>query len=51
MNTTASTVTIFGISNRDTVKKARVWLNEHGANAVPHDLKHSGLPTDAALDS
>lgn len=51
MSNTASTVTIFGISNCDTVKKARVWLNEHGVNAVFHDFKQSGLPNDAELDS
>ena len=51
MINTASTVTIFGISNCDTVKKVRVWLNEHGVNAVFHDFKKSGVPNDAELDS
>jgi arsenate reductase (glutaredoxin) len=51
MSNTASTVTIFGISNCDTVKKARVWLNERGVNAVFHDFKKAGLPNEAELDS
>ena len=40
------TLTIFGISNCDTVKKARRWLDEHGVAHVFHDYRKDGL--DAA---
>ena len=39
-------VTVFGIPNCDTVKKARLWLAEHGVDARFHDFKKSGVPTD-----
>jgi arsenate reductase (glutaredoxin) len=40
------TVTIFGIPNCDTVKKARVWLDAHGVAYAFHDYKKVGA--DAA---
>ncbi|HMN54612.1 MAG TPA: ArsC family reductase [Sphingopyxis sp.] len=40
------TLTIFGISNCDTVKKARRWLDEQGVAHVFHDYRKDGL--DAA---
>ena len=48
MNSTTRTppfvVTVFGIPNCDTVKKARVWLSDHGAEVVFHDFKKLGVP-------
>ena len=37
------TVTIYGIKNCDTMKKARAWLTEHGVDATFHDYKVSGI--------
>jgi Spx/MgsR family transcriptional regulator len=42
----APTVTVFGIPNCDTVKKARSWLTEHGVAYVFHDFKKLGVPAD-----
>ena len=39
-------VTIYGIKNCDTMKKARAWLAEHGVAAEFHDYKVAGV--DAA---
>lgn len=36
-------VTLYGIPNCDTVRKARSWLAEHGVDAVFHDFKKQGL--------
>lgn len=41
-------ITLFGISNCDTVKKARAWLAAEGVQAVFHDFKRDGL-TDLML--
>ncbi len=40
------TITVFGIPNCDTVKKARTWLTEHGQDFVFHDFKKLGVPAD-----
>lgn len=40
------TVTIHGIPNCDTMKKARGWLDAHGIAYVFHDYRRSGI--DAA---
>ncbi|MEQ8308467.1 MAG: ArsC family reductase [Hoeflea sp.] len=37
------TVTIYGIKNCDTMKKARSWLAEHAIEADFHDYKASGI--------
>jgi arsenate reductase len=37
-------VILYGISNCDTVKRARAWLAEHGVEAVFHDFKKAGVP-------
>ncbi|MEW6132062.1 MAG: ArsC family reductase [Pseudomonadota bacterium] len=37
---------IYGISNCDTVRKARAWLDEHGIEAEFHDYKKQGVPID-----
>ena len=36
------TLTMFGIPNCDTVKKARVWLDARGAAYAFHDYKKAG---------
>jgi len=39
----AGTVTIHGIRNCDTMKKARAWLDAHGIAYDFHDYKASGI--------
>jgi len=36
-------VTIYGIKNCDTMKKARTWLDTHGVAYVFHDYKVEGI--------
>ncbi|MBP6484529.1 MAG: ArsC family reductase [Rhodoferax sp.] len=38
--------TLYGISNCDTVKKARTWLTDHGVDYHFHDFKKQGVPTN-----
>lgn len=40
------TVTLYGIPNCDTVKKARTWLEGKGVAYTFHDYKKSGVGTD-----
>lgn len=44
--TSRPSLTLYGIPNCDTVKKARSWLADHGIDAAFHDFKKQGL--DAA---
>ena len=37
------TVTVYGIPNCDTVKKARKWLDAQGIDHVFHDFRKDGL--------
>ena len=37
------TVTIYGIKNCDTMKKARAWLDKHGVAYAFHDYKTAGI--------
>ncbi|MEN9771116.1 MAG: hypothetical protein RLZZ180_2746 [Pseudomonadota bacterium] len=39
----AAMIVVFGIPNCDTVKKARVWLSDHGIEHQFHDFKKHGL--------
>jgi arsenate reductase len=39
----AKSVTIYGIKNCDTMKKARTWLDEHGVKYAFHDYKAEGI--------
>ncbi len=39
----AVTVTVYGISNCDTVKKARIWLDAAGVQYIFHDYKKVGI--------
>ena len=36
-------VTIYGIKNCDTMKKARAWLDQHGVAYDFHDYKSAGI--------
>ena len=36
-------LTLYGIPNCDTVKKARVWLDQHDVAFVFHDYKKAGI--------
>ena len=40
---TGKPVTLYGIKNCDTIKKARQWLDEHGVAYAFHDYKASGI--------
>jgi arsenate reductase len=40
------TITLYGITNCDTVKKARAWLAEAGVAFTFHDFKKQGVPPD-----
>ena len=37
------TITIYGIKNCDTMKKARAWLDGHGVDYAFHDYKSAGI--------
>lgn len=37
-------VTLYGIPNCDTVKKARIWLTDHRIAHTFHDFKKQGVP-------
>jgi len=39
-------VTLYGIPNCDTVKKARTWLQAQGVAHTFHDFKKQGVPAD-----
>ena len=40
-------IVLYGISNCDTVKKARAWLAGQNAVYTFHDVKKSGVPNEA----
>ena len=44
------TITIYGIKNCDTMKKARAWLDGHGVAYAFHDYKSDGV-TKARLEA
>src|ERR1700761_6544741 len=39
-------ITIYGIKNCDTMKKARAWLDTHGVAYSFHDYKAAGIDAD-----
>ena len=41
-----TSITLYGIPNCDTVKKARAWLVEHGVTATFVDFKKQGAPAE-----
>lgn len=43
-------ITLYGIPNCDTVKKARTWLTAHGHAHIFHDFKKQGVP-EVELDA
>src|SRR5215212_9847902 len=45
-NATKMPITIYGIKNCDTMKKARVWLDDHGVAYDFHDYKLAGIAKD-----
>ena len=46
----AKSITIYGIKNCDTMKKARAWLDKRGVDYVLHDYKASGIERDRLQD-
>ena len=44
---TSIPLTVYGIPNCDSVKKARVWLADRSADYVFHDFKKEGVPPQA----
>lgn len=43
-NARVSSITLYGIPNCDTVKRARAWLSAQGVAFAFHDFKQQGLP-------
>ncbi len=41
------TITLYGIPNCDTVKRARAWLEARGVGYTFHDFQKQGVPPDA----
>ncbi|WOP16379.1 ArsC family reductase [Ottowia sp. SB7-C50] len=39
-------ITLYGIPNCDTVKKARAWLTERGVAYTFHDFRKQGVPPE-----
>ncbi|MSQ53293.1 MAG: arsenate reductase [Betaproteobacteria bacterium] len=39
-------ITVYGIKNCDTMKKAFAWLSKNGIDSHFHDYKKSGVPID-----
>ena len=44
-------ITIYGIKNCDTMKKARAWLDDHGVAYDFHDYKLAGIAKDRKTSS
>ena len=42
----SKSITIYGIKNCDTMKKARAWLDDHGVAYAFHDYKSAGIDKD-----
>ena len=42
-------LTVYGIPNCDTVKKARAWLADKGQDFIFHDLRKDGLSQDMVM--
>ena len=43
-------ITLYGIPNCDTVKKARAWLTQQGLEYAFHDFKKQGVPAERLPD-
>jgi len=46
----ANKTVVYGIPNCDAVKKARVWLEEHGVEFEFHDFKKAGVTAPLVQD-
>jgi|SRR6185312_540538 len=46
MSNMSKAITIYGIKNCDTMKKARAWLDGHGVKYAFHDYKSAGIDKD-----
>ena len=46
-DTSFPSITVYGIPNCETVKKARLWLQDRGLSHHFHDFKKEGVPSDA----
>jgi arsenate reductase len=44
------TLTVYGIANCDTVKRARAWLDAQGVEHRFHDYKKAGVPAERLGD-
>jgi arsenate reductase len=42
-------ITLYGISNCDTIKKSRAWLQANGLDYVFHDYKKAGIDHDSLM--
>ena len=42
----STAVTLYGISNCDTIRKARAWLGEHAIDYAFHDYRKQGIDLD-----
>ncbi len=42
-------IKLYGISNCDTVKKARAWLEAHSIAYTYHDFRANGLPRETLM--
>jgi len=42
-------ITVYGIPNCDTVKRARAWLAGQGLEVAFHDFKKQGVPAELLL--
>jgi len=47
LQTVTTTLRLYGIPNCDTVKKARVWLEQHSVTHVFHDYRKDGVDPEA----
>jgi arsenate reductase (glutaredoxin) len=47
MNAPSAPLTLYGIPNCDTVKRARAWLDARGVEHRFHDFKKAGVPESA----
>jgi Spx/MgsR family transcriptional regulator len=45
----APSLTLYGIKNCDTVKKARAWLDANGVGYAFHDYKSAGIEAERLL--
>ena len=49
MNPDQPPITLYGIANCDTVRKARAWLSQQNVPCLFHDLRKQGVSLDTLL--